>query len=136
MLEFVGEFLAGCKASGNAEQCSALLQGLADILDSEVGTASDQGSSLRLPIGNGGEGVSPHELLASGQGSSTGTFSERDGTGTGPRGTADSRYGYGQRRQAHDARLAQDADIRQRYANQAGFDERFGSLVAHVDVWR
>lgn len=138
VLDFVTEFLNGCRESGNAEECNALLAGIAGILDAEMGTASDQGSSLRLPIGNGGEGVSPHELLAPGQGSATGTFSEADPVGTGPRGTADSRYGYDQRpRTMRDRRTAQDQ--RQPVISEAqrfgGFAKRFPQAAFGISIW-
>lgn len=90
--------------------------------------AEDQSSPMQF---SNGSGTAPHELLESQTGE--GTFSERD-TLTSPRAIADQRPRHmRQRRQAHDRRLGQDID--QGYRNQQSFEQRWGALTRHVDVW-
>jgi len=109
------------------------ITGLNHMLGGSAMPGEDQGSSMRLPD-NGGSGVAPGEFF---EGQTTeGTFSERDPVGTGPRGTADSRPRTmrDRRRMGADRHMAQDADIRQRYANQSSFLERF-PMAARIQVW-
>lgn len=131
--------------SDQSNRVSIILRQIADLSDEEYAElaaalsdgggpqpAEDQSSPMQF---SNGSGTAPAELLAPGQGSSTGTFSESDPTGTGPRGTADSRprSGRDRRRQAAEQRLAEDG-IRRRYQNQQNFIARFPFLA--VEVWR
>lgn len=133
-----------------SNRVSIILRQIADLSDDEFaelaaalnnggGTqrAEDQETGYSPMQFGGSAGTSPADLIE--PHNSAGTFSEEDPTGTGPRGTADSAYGYGQRsRHPPDRRrLAHDRQPQMSEAERfKGFASRFPDAAYRIDVWR